>query len=71
MNLDVESGDVQKKITPWSSAAGVLEELFPKQPLLTMAESAQDHPGGLVLVACLVSKVPNLGGMSACKKSSN
>lgn len=56
---------MQKKITPWSSAVGVLEELFPKQPLLTMPESALRHPGGLVLVASFVSKVPNLGGMYA------
>lgn len=59
------SGDVQKKITPWSNAAGVLDELFPEQPLLTALESTgrrSSHSGGLVLVASLVSKTPNLGG---------
>ena len=54
-----EKGDIQKKITRWASGAGVLEELFPGQrlPLETKQVS-----GGLVVVASLLTKIPNLGG---------
>ena len=53
-----EKRDVQKKITRWSSGAGVLEELFPRQRL-----PVEMKPGGLVVVASLLTKIPNLGGV--------
>ena len=52
--------DVQKKITRWASGPGVLEELFPGQRL--MEGEGEMKSGGLILVASLLTKVPNLGG---------
>ena len=49
--------DVQKKITRWSSGVGALEELFPGLPQKTRAA------GGLIVVASLLNKIPNLGGL--------
>lgn len=54
------TGDVQKKITRWVSGAGVLDELFPGSS--SQDEGAGRHPSGLVLVASLLNKIPNLGG---------
>lgn len=55
------TGDVQKKITRWVSGAGVLDELFPESPS-SQDEGAGKQPSGLVLVASLLNKIPNLGG---------
>ena len=67
-------GDVQKKITPWSNPGSVIVELFPKSGDLTThhfprsqrngggeGEGGREE-GGLVLVASLLNKIPNLGG---------
>lgn len=56
------ASDVQKKITPWSSTTGVLNELFPEH-LPSFLHSARRCQSGLVLVACLLHKAPNLGGL--------
>ena len=56
-----EDGDVQKKITRWASKAAVLGELFPGLAVSQRAESGAGS-GGLVLVASLLTKTPNLGG---------
>ena len=55
------SGDVQKKITPWaSSSREAVAELFPGvQSVYGPGESHQ----GLILVASLLQKLPNLGGI--------
>lgn len=50
-------GDIQKKLTRWSSGAGVMSELFPGHPVQPVLE-----PAGLVVVASLLTKTPNLGG---------
>lgn len=59
-------GDVQKKVTPWSNAAGAVNELFPKQSPLSVVPGcgqASTSSSGLILVATLLHKAPNLGGM--------
>ena len=58
-----EGRDVQKKITPWASGVGVLEELFPGLP--ASAHQPATAAGGrrLVVVASLLQKIPNLGGL--------
>lgn len=56
------TGDVQKKITRWARGAGVLDELFPGLPSSSQDEGAGRQPSGLVLVASLLNKIPNLGG---------
>ena len=58
---EAREGDVQKKITRWASGAGVLEELFPGVALSHGVEPEREL-GRLVLVASLLSKIPNLGG---------
>ena len=61
---EAATGDVQKKITPWTDAAQVLSELFPKHPppIQQLNEAKEPGAGGLVLVASLLHKAPNLGG---------
>ena len=59
---EVAGGDVQKKITRWASGAGVLQELFPG----LSQEREERPPGGLVVVASLLNKIPNLGGECVC-----
>ena len=55
-------GDMQKKITRWTSGAGVRQELFP-QLSHDLSHDMRGRPtGGLVLVASLLNKIPNLGG---------
>ena len=51
---------MQKKITRWVGGAGVLEELFPG--LRLPREQRGPSTGGLVVVASLLTKIPNLGG---------
>ena len=72
-------GDVQKKITPWTNPGSVAAELFPGSAATKALSSAQQlHPsspssdgsvtrekGGLILVASLLNKIPNLGGEGA------
>ena len=55
------TGDVQKKITPWSNPASVLNELFPKHSPHSLQQAARMQ-SNLVLVASLLHKAPNLGG---------
>ena len=64
LNNNTMSEDVQKKITPWSnSSAALLQELFPTHPLVAQAHNESGHHGNLILVASLVHKQPNLGGI--------
>ena len=56
------SGNVQKKITPWSGPEG-LAELFPDLDVFAGKEDAA--PDGLIVVASLVNKAANLGGVLA------
>ena len=71
-------GDVQKKITPWTNPGSVAAELFPGSAATKALSSTQQlHPsspsggsvtrekGGLILVASLLNKIPNLGGEGA------
>ena len=62
---------MQKKITPWTNPGSVAVELFPGSSSTVLA--SVQHPsfltdlgsrgsGGLVLVASLLNKIPNLGG---------
>ena len=63
---------MQKKITPWTNPGSVVAELFPGSGLTTLSHvrrpsSPNDdglaiERGGLVLVASLLNKIPNLGG---------
>ena len=53
------SGNVQKKITPWSGPEGQTE-LFPD---LDAFVGRDDAPDGLIVVASLVNKAANLGGV--------
>ena len=62
-------GDVQKKITPWSNPGSVVAELFPGSVNLASPVSStrslrcgEKREGGLILVASLLNKIPNLGG---------
>ena len=62
-------GDIQKKITPWTNPGSIAAELFPGSGLSgTRHLSSQSNDsraskrGGLVLVASLLNKIPNLGG---------
>ncbi len=58
-------GNVQKKITPWSNAAGAVSELFPKHspnPVVLGSGGGGARSLGLVLVATLLHKTPNVGG---------
>ena len=65
-------GDVQKKITPWTNPGSVVAELFPssgstalsnaRHPSCPSDDSMAGERGGLVLVASLLNKIPNLGG---------
>ena len=65
-------GDVQKKITPWTNPGSVAAELFPGSGSTTLSnaqhlsspsdDSIAGERGGLVLVASLLNKIPNLGG---------
>ncbi|CAI8004823.1 Probable methyltransferase TARBP1 [Geodia barretti] len=55
-----DRGDIQKKITRWASGAGVMEELFPGRRLPVETSKVA---GGLVVVASLLTKIPNLGGL--------
>ena len=71
-------GDVQKKITPWTNPGSVAAELFPGSAATKALSSTrlqkQQCPsspsdgsmarerGGLILVASLLNKIPNLGG---------
>ena len=59
--------DVQKKITPWNNSREIQMELFPEIPL-----PVDDKPRqGLILVASLLQKPPNLGGIAChCINSS-
>ena len=51
-------GDMQKKITRWASGVGVQQELFPG-----LSQETEELPTeGLVVVASLLNKIPNLGG---------
>lgn len=60
-------GDVQKKIMPWANPRSVVPELFPgatdstSQPELQ--RRGEKRGGGLILVASLLNKIPNLGGV--------
>lgn len=59
------SDDVQKKITPWcNSSDTIMNELFPDQ-LDYLFTSPKKNPAGgeLILVASLLHKPPNLGGI--------
>lgn len=53
------SGNVQKKLTPWSGPEGLVE-LFPD---LDVFAGKEDAPDGLIVVASLVNKAANLGGV--------
>lgn len=59
-------GDVQKKITPWSNPGSVVAELFPGSVNPVSSTRSQrcgeKREGGLILVASLLNKIPNLGG---------
>lgn len=65
-------GDVQKKITPWTNPGSVAAELFPGSGSTALSNAQHPSPpsddniagerGGLVLVASLLNKIPNLGG---------
>lgn len=59
LGVSETSGDVQKKITPWSGPEG-LAELFPD---LDVFAGKEDAPDGLIVVASLVNKAANLGGV--------
>lgn len=67
---DTDVGDVQKKISLLSNPSALVGELFPHSAgvssflgLVSGGESeATSRRSGLVLVASLVSKTPNLGG---------
>ena len=52
-------GNVQKKITPWSGPEA-LAELFPD---LDVVVGRDEAPDGLIVVASLVNKAANLGGV--------
>jgi hypothetical protein len=73
-------GDVQKKITPWTNPSSVAAELFPGSTGTKALSSSQQlqrpssppsdggiarEKGGLILVASLLNKIPNLGGKGA------
>ena len=71
-------GDVQKKITPWTNPGSVAAELFPGSTILSngaprLSSQSRNREGersGLVLVASLLNKIPNLGGkerMDVCQ----
>lgn len=52
-------GNVQKKITPWSGPEALVE-LFPD---LNVVGGRDGTPDGLIVVASLVNKAANLGGV--------
>ena len=54
-------GNVQRKPTPWASGNSVLGDLFPRRPVAEWVEP-ELAGGGLILVASLLCKTPNLGG---------
>ena len=54
-------GNIQRKPTPWASGNSVLGDLFPRQPVAEWVEP-ELAGGGLILVASLLCKTPNLGG---------
>ena len=56
---DEGNKDVQKKITPWSNSQEILCELFPE---VCSVEKKCNGGDGLILVASLLQKPPNLGG---------
>lgn len=59
------SDDVQKKITPWSSNSDtIMTELFPNDPIVT-STTKNSGGGELILVASLLNKPPNLGGIKS------
>ena len=63
----VTSTDIQKKIVPWTNPAAVVNELFPDCLSVSGLANGNSvgeggHKGGLVLVAALLSKAPNIGG---------
>ena len=59
-----DDGDVQRKITPWNKSQEILSELFPGAIQHSLEKKRQSEAAaGLVLVASLVQKPPNLGGI--------
>ena len=52
-------GDIQKKITRWANGVAVLDELGLQLPYTT---DTANGGSGLVVVASLLNKIPNLGG---------
>ena len=55
-----DGGNVQKKITPWTNSSEILKELFPE---VHPSSNVGKKHGGLILVASLLHKPPNLGGI--------
>lgn len=59
--------DIQKKIVPWTNPAAAVNELFPDcLPGKAAASIEEPSKGGLVLVASLLNKAPNIGGKLEC-----
>ena len=61
--------DVQKKISLLSNSSAIAGELFPHYVSDTVQPSMPPRSGsGLVVVASLVSKIPNQGGENSLEK---
>jgi len=57
-----QSGDVQKKITPWKVIPPD-EEMMSEIQQQRMANLQKNSAGNLIVVASLIDKAPNLGGL--------
>lgn len=55
-------GNVQKKLIPWQSLMAESDTVGGKSQLHGSGSPSQDSGDGLILVASLVDRIPNLGG---------
>lgn len=56
-------GNVQKKLIPWQSLMAESDTIGGKSQLRGSGSPSQDSSDGLILVASLVDRIPNLGGL--------
>lgn len=59
---ELQSGDVQKKIVPWKVIPPD-EEMLSEMQQQRMANLQKSSAGSLIVVASLIDKAPNLGGL--------
>lgn len=58
------STDIQKKFIPWKSMAPTEDELSEVSETLASRRKALSEGDNVILVASLIDKLPNLGGLS-------